>query len=71
MIPFADNIAFKINLISVFSSAFSVLFLYLIAVKLIENFRGKEYKTLFDALIVYIAAANRRTIIFIQRYFLV
>jgi len=57
MLPFDANIGFKVNLVSVFSSAFSVLFLYLVAVKLIENFRGKEYKSIFEALIVYLSAA--------------
>ena len=37
MIPFAENIAFRVNAISIFSSAFVILFLYLSAVKLIEN----------------------------------
>lgn len=57
MIPFADNIAFRVNTISVLTSALSVLFLYLIAVKLIVNYRGKEPKNLLDGLGTYIAAA--------------
>ncbi len=57
LLPFAGNIAYKFNLISVLSSAFSVFFLYLIAVKLIENYRGKEYKNLLDALATFIASA--------------
>ncbi|MCF8239910.1 MAG: DUF2723 domain-containing protein [Melioribacteraceae bacterium] len=57
MIPFADNIAFRVNTVSVLSSAFTVLFLYLIAVKLIENYKGKKYDNLLDALGTYIAAA--------------
>jgi len=57
LLPVAGNIAYKFNLISVFSSAFSVFFLYLIAVKLIENYRGKVYKNLLDALSTFIAAA--------------
>jgi len=56
MIPFAENIAYKVNIISVLSSGLSVLFLYLIAVKLIENYRGKP-ANLKDALITYLAAA--------------
>ena len=46
IIPFAENIAFRVNLISVFSSIFTVLFLYLIAVKLIENYKGKEHENI-------------------------
>lgn len=57
MIPFVENIALRFNYISVLSSAFSVLFLYLIAVKLIENYRGKTPKNLMDALATYISAA--------------
>lgn len=57
IIPFAENIAYKVNIISVLSSALSVLFLYLVAVKLIENYRGKDYKSKFEAIAVYISAA--------------
>lgn len=57
LIPFAENIAFRVNLISVFSSIFTVFFLYLIAVKLIENYKGKEHKNIMDAAGTYIAAA--------------
>lgn len=57
MLPLAENIGLRVNLVSVLSSAFSVLFLYLSAVKLIENFRGKQYNSLLEALIVYISAA--------------
>ncbi len=57
MIPFAANIAFRFNLISVFSSAFAVTLLYLIAVKLIENYRGKDLTKRFDSIGTYIAAA--------------
>jgi len=56
-IPFAWNTALKMNLVSVFSSAFSVMFLYLIAVKLIENYKGKKAENILDALTTYIAAA--------------
>ncbi|MFA7289367.1 MAG: DUF2723 domain-containing protein, partial [Melioribacteraceae bacterium] len=57
MIPFTENIGLRINAISVLSSAFAVLFLYLIAIKLIENYKGKEHKNLIDALGTYVAAA--------------
>ncbi|MDX1699253.1 MAG: DUF2723 domain-containing protein, partial [Melioribacteraceae bacterium] len=57
MLPFGDNIAFRVNTISVVSSAFTVLFLYLIAVKVIENFQKKEGKTILEALGTYLAAA--------------
>ncbi len=57
LLPIGESIAFRVNLISVFSSALSILFLYLIAVKLIENFKGKNYSSPLDALMVYTAAA--------------
>ena len=57
MIPFVENIGLRVNYISVLSSAASILFLYLIAVKLIENYRGKKPANLLDAFGTYIAAA--------------
>ncbi|MFA7228485.1 MAG: DUF2723 domain-containing protein [Melioribacteraceae bacterium] len=57
MIPFAESIGFRMNTISVVSSAFSVLFLYLIAVKVIQNYRKKDFDSLFDALTIYVSAA--------------
>ena len=56
-IPFIENIGLKVNLISVFSSAFSVFFLYLVAVKLINIYKGSKPDNLLDALSTYIAAA--------------
>ena len=58
MIPFASNIGFRINTVSVLSGSFSVLLLFLIAVKLIENYRGKDYKNFSDAILTYISAAT-------------
>ena len=57
MIPFGANTAYRVNMISVFASAFSTLFLYLIVVKLIENYRGKEPRSLLEIISTYIAAA--------------
>ncbi|MCX6152200.1 MAG: DUF2723 domain-containing protein [Ignavibacteriales bacterium] len=57
MIPFGANTAFRVNMISVFASAFSALFLYLIAVKIIENYKGKGHKNFLDGISTYIAAA--------------
>ncbi len=56
-IPIVENIGLRVNLISVISSALSVLFLYLIAVKLIENYKGKKADNMFDAISTYISAA--------------
>ncbi|MGE5682006.1 MAG: DUF2723 domain-containing protein, partial [Bacillota bacterium] len=58
MMPFlGENIGFRVNMISVLSSAISVLLLYLIAVKLIENYKGRSEKNLFETLVTCIAAA--------------
>lgn len=58
MLPFfGSNIGFRVNMISVLASAFSVLFLYLIAVKLINNYRGKEPKSALESITTYVAAA--------------
>jgi hypothetical protein len=54
IIPFGDP-AWRVNLVSVFATAFSVLFLYLLIVKVLENFRGKA-KDLTEALSIYGAA---------------
>ena len=57
MIPIFENIAHRINMVSVISSSFSVLFLYLVAIRVIQNYRGKEPKNLTDALGTYLSAA--------------
>ena len=40
MIPFSPDIAFRVNLISVFVSALAVMLLYLIIVKIVAHWRG-------------------------------
>lgn len=57
MVPFSHDIGFRINLISVFSTAFAGLFLYLTVVKFIESSRGKVTASLTESLYTYIAAA--------------
>lgn len=57
LLPIGENVAFRVNLVSVFSSAFVVLFLYLTAVKLIEFYKGNKHDSKLDALGTYIAAA--------------
>lgn len=56
-IPFIDNVGLKVNLISVFSSAFAVLIAYLVAVKIIKNYKGGEYKNKLDAVATFTSAA--------------
>ena len=55
--PFVQNIALRVNTISVLASGSSILFLYLIAVKLINSIKGNKHTDLMDALSTYIAAA--------------
>ncbi|GBD87401.1 hypothetical protein BMS3Abin03_01333 [bacterium BMS3Abin03] len=56
-IPLADNFGLRVNFISVFSSAIAVMLLYLIAVKLINNYKGKKTGSLSESLLTYTAAA--------------
>jgi len=57
MLPTADNVGLRENLLSVFDSAISAMLLFLIIVKLIENYRGRVYKSTGDALVTYLSAA--------------
>ena len=57
LIPMPGDPGFRMNAVSVVSSAFAVLFLYLIAVRLIRNYRGKKPESLSEALGTFIAAA--------------
>ncbi len=41
MLPFSEDIAFRVNLLSPLSSAFAVFFLYLIIVKVVNHWLGK------------------------------
>ncbi len=56
-IPIVENIGYRVNLLSVLTSALSILFLYLIIVKVIQNYLKEEIKTLQDGLKLYISAA--------------
>lgn len=56
-LPFAENIGLRVNMISVFSSALTILFLYLIIVKVINNFRDKKQNSVWYALGTYMSAA--------------
>ncbi len=57
MIPFASNIGFRINTVSVLSGSLTILLLFLIIIKVIENYRGKDYKSISDAVLTYTSAA--------------
>ncbi len=56
-IPLVENIGYRVNLLSVLTSALSIFFLYLIIVKVIQNYLKKELKSLSEGLILYISAA--------------
>ena len=51
-LPFFDDLGARVNLLSPITSAFSVMFLYLISVQLIEAWRGKS-DAISDQLITY------------------
>ncbi|MBN1466994.1 DUF2723 domain-containing protein [candidate division KSB1 bacterium] len=51
MLPIAADIGLRVNVISALSSSFTVLFLYLIIVRLIKQWRG-EPKDAFDSIIL-------------------
>ena len=52
MIPFSEDIAFRVNILSPIASAFAVFFLYLSIVKIVVNWKG-EIKSKTDEIIVY------------------
>ena len=51
-LPFFDDLGARVNLLSPITSAFAVMFLYLISVQLIEEWRGK-LDSISDQLITY------------------
>jgi tetratricopeptide (TPR) repeat protein len=52
MIPFAQDIGFRVNVISSLASALTIMFTYLIIVRLVIMFRGKP-KDIYDRIITY------------------
>ena len=52
MLPIGEDIAYRVNLLSVISSALTVMFTFLIIVKLIRQWRGK-IETFEDKLVTY------------------
>src|SRR5271169_1376226 len=57
MIPFPGSPGFRMNLVSVLSSAFSILFLYLIVVRLVKIYKKRDPLTMVEAYGTYISAA--------------
>lgn len=56
LIPFAENIGFRINIVTVIFSSLSVLFLYLVAVKVINNFSPKGSGNNFTEITTLVAS---------------
>ena len=57
LLPMPGDLGFRMNAVSVVSSACTVLFLYLIAVRLIRNTRGNQSESLSEAWGTFLAAA--------------
>lgn len=53
MIPFVENLGLRMNYVSVLSTAFTAMFLYLIVVKLITFYKNRKPENLFDAISYY------------------
>ncbi|MGD1046830.1 MAG: DUF2723 domain-containing protein [Bacteroidota bacterium] len=57
MLPIPGDIGYRMNLVSALASAFTVLFLYLITIKVIEHYKGKTSGTSMETIGTYLAAA--------------
>lgn len=57
LLPIPGDLGFRMNMLSVLASAFSVLLLYLVAVRLMKNFKGKEPRSAHEAWGTYVSAA--------------
>ncbi len=57
MIPFANDIGFRINIVSVLSGALTVLLLYLIVIRIVEHYKREKYSGFSDRLTTYLSAA--------------
>ncbi len=57
MLPTAANYGLRINYLSVLTGGLTVLMLYSIIVKLIENYNGRNYANVQNALFTYMSAA--------------
>lgn len=56
LLPFSDDMGFRVNLLSVFSSSLSVLFTYLVSIRLLRQWKG-EPATAISAATMMLSAA--------------
>ncbi len=56
LIPFVGNLGLRVNTISVVTSSFAILLLYLVSIRVIEAFAGKKH-SLLEAAGIYLASA--------------
>jgi len=56
MVPFVENLGLRMNTVSILSSAFTIMFLYFVIVKLINFYRNAKPSNLFEAISCYGAA---------------
>lgn len=57
LLPIPGDLGFRMNMVSALSSAFTVLLLYLIAIRVIENYKGKRTDGSSETIGTYVAAA--------------
>jgi hypothetical protein len=57
MLPFGGSLGFRMNALSALCSGFAVFFLYLVAVRLIRYYKGRQPESLMDAMGTYLSAA--------------
>lgn len=57
LLPFSDDLGFRVNMLSVFSSSLTVLFVYLVSIRLLRQWKG-EPKSATAALSMLVASAT-------------
>jgi hypothetical protein len=57
LLPIPGDLGFRMNMVSAVSSAFTVLLLYLIAIRVIENYKGKRTDLSLETIGTYASAA--------------
>ncbi|MDT8323948.1 MAG: DUF2723 domain-containing protein, partial [Bacteroidota bacterium] len=57
LLPIGDDLGFRVNLMSTFSSSLTVLFVYLVSMRLLRQWKG-DPKTTLSALTMILSAAS-------------